>query len=321
MKQRVVVLGAGGFIGRRIVSALAACDWATPVAAGHSRPVGRPTGVETMMVDVTSAASLRPAFTGASAIVNCVAGNAATLVDGARVLFSVTASMQPPPRVVHLSTMSVYGSTTGLVDEAAALRGDLDVYSAAKTAAEQLSAGHPDVVHLRPGIVYGPESPLWSGLLGELLLARRLGDLGAAGAGVCNLVHVDDVAKAVLLTLRQPGIEGQAFNLSSPMAPTWNGYFQRYADALGAGPVRRISAARLAYELRLLGPLLKITELIAGRAGVRTPPPIRPWLTALCRHDIRLNVARAERALGLQWTPLDRGLRETAVWFRAARRP
>ena len=49
MKQRIVVLGAGGFIGRHIVSALAASDWAAPVAAAHRAAGGTP-GVETLQI-------------------------------------------------------------------------------------------------------------------------------------------------------------------------------------------------------------------------------------------------------------------------------
>ncbi|WZB74124.1 NAD-dependent epimerase/dehydratase family protein [Achromobacter insuavis] len=32
MKQRILVLGANGYVGRRVVAALAASDWAEPVA-------------------------------------------------------------------------------------------------------------------------------------------------------------------------------------------------------------------------------------------------------------------------------------------------
>jgi nucleoside-diphosphate-sugar epimerase len=249
-------------------------------------------------------------------VVNSIAGDGATIVDNARILFAVAGEQARPPRVIHLSTMSVYGSATGLVDERAPRRGDLGEYSSAKVEAERQAATHPNTVVLRPGIVYGPESPLWSELIGRLLLQRRLGDLGAAGDGICNLVHVDDVAAAVVAALRLAGIEGRAFNLSLPQAPTWNMYFARYAQALGAVPVRRIGSMRLGAELKLAGPLLKIGEALRIADGLRLPPPIRPWLIDQCRHAIQLDVQKAQDVLGMHWRTLDDGLRETAAWLQ-----
>jgi 2-alkyl-3-oxoalkanoate reductase len=155
------------------------------------------------------------------------------------------------------------------------------------------------------------------------LCSRRLGDLGEAGDGLCNLVYVDDVANAVASALHTPGIEARMFNLGMPSVPSWNDYFSQYARALGAMPVRRISGARLAIEQYCFAPPLKVLEL-AGRLGIAhrilPPPPIRPWLLETCRHRIGMAVTRAEEALGMQWTPLGEGLKVTADWFLAGAR-
>ena len=310
-RARIVVLGAGGFIGRRIVAALAAGDWAQPVAALRSpRPGG---DVEQVTVDATSADSLRAALAGADGVVNSIAGPPETLRANAEALFGLLPTLPRAPRVVHLSTMSVYGSATGRVGEDHPLRADLGDYGAAKAAAEALVPPAAGVVVLRPGIVYGPDSPLWSGLIGRLLLARRLGGLGAAGDGICNLVHVDDVAAACVLALRSDTLRGQACNLAVPEAPTWNGYFAAYAAALGVVPTPVIPPWRLALELKLYGPLLKLAELALREA--RVPPPIRPWLMAECRQRQQLVVRVALQRLGWQPRPLATGLAETARWF------
>ena len=77
------------------------------------------------------------------------------------------------------------------------------------------------VVMLRPGCVWGPGSDLWVGRIGRLLRSRRLGDLGAAGDGWTNLVHVDDVCKAAVaaLGLVQPRGEIRTYNLAAPDSP------------------------------------------------------------------------------------------------------
>lgn len=318
-QKRVLVLGASGFIGGHVVAALAASGWAVPIAASRRGAAAAAPAVQTRRLDARDPAAMAQALAGVDAVVNCVTGDADSIVGGARVLFSCAARLKPQPRIVHLSTMMVYGSATGTVDESAALLGDWDAYSAAKTEAEHLAKSCTDVVVLRPGIVYGPDSPIWSRGIGLWLQAGRLGDLGAAGAGYCNLVHVDDVVEAVLRSLRAPDIAGEAFNLSLSAPPTWNEYFQEYSRALGCTAVT-ISAPRLWTELNVLAPPLKVAQILAHklRLNWQPPAPIRPWLPRICRHPIRLDVGKAERQLGMRWRPLDAGLRQCAAALRGA---
>ncbi|HVO45965.1 MAG TPA: NAD-dependent epimerase/dehydratase family protein [Steroidobacteraceae bacterium] len=314
MSPRVLVLGGGGFIGRRIVTRL--CREATGriVAAGRRAPRNSDPGVESVALDATDARVVANGIADATAVVNCITGDPHTIVESARVLFEAAARCPRPPRIVHLSSMAVYGKQTGEMDESAPLRPDLNEYGAAKVAAEGFASRYAHAVSLRPGIVYGPDSPLWSGYIARLLMSGRLGDLGDEARGICNLVHVDDVAGAVVRSLSAANVTGKAFNLSMASPPTWNEYFCLYAHALGATPVKRISRTRLQWETKVLAPLLKVAE-VASRRSARVPPPIRPWLLELCRHSITLRSAAAEQALGVAWTPLQQGLAATAAWY------
>ena len=314
-RQRIVVLGASGFIGRRVLQMLAASEWAAPVGASRRAVSGTDHGVEMLALDATQGAALQAALKGAAGVVNCVAGDSDDIVAGARALFDAASRMTPVPRIVHLSTMMVYGTAVGDVDEGAPLKGDWDDYSAAKAEVERLSRSYGRVVNLRPGIVYGPHSPVWSGWIGQWLRQGRIGDLAEAGLGCCNLVHVDDVVEAVARGLRLPGIEGEAFNLSLSSPPTWNDYFRQYAEALGVA-VRPISHTRLMIEKYLLAPPLKMAQLAARFAPFDAPQPIRPWFLRLCGHAQRLDVRKAERELGMRWMPLEQGLRQTAAWLK-----
>jgi len=319
MTQRVLILGASGFIGWHLSAALARTDWALPVLASrHRLPHPTPGRSERVILDATDEGALASAVAQAAAVVNCIAGSAESMVASARALLAAAARAANPPRIVHFSSMAVYGSVPGEVDESIPLVPDRGAYGAAKIRIEELCSGQPNVLRLRPGIVYGPRSTQWSERIARWLLTHRIGDLGAAGDGYCNLVYIDDVVAAVLVALRAP--QGGVYNLAAPDPPTWNDYFVAYAKALGAVPARRISAHRLHLESKLLAPVLKAAELAARAArlrGLALPPPMPSSLLGLFRQRIRLNSAKASEQFGLRWTPLEEGLQRSAAWFQS----
>ncbi|GAA0505202.1 NAD-dependent epimerase/dehydratase family protein [Pigmentiphaga daeguensis] len=309
MKMRVLILGAGGFVGRRIVLSFKDSGWAEPVAA--IRGARADSGVETVTCHATYAESLARACAGVDAVVNGVAGSPQAMIATARALQAVQASRSAPLHIVHFSSMAVYGDALGDVTENHPLAQLAPAsYGGAKLAAEAALAETDRVCILRPGCIYGRGSPQWSVRIARLLAARRLGDLGPYGDGCSNLVHVDDVVAAVGSALRQ-GHEG-CFNLAMPNAPTWNTYFMRLARAMGAVPVRRIPAWQLAVERKLLAPPLKIWEIAHARLKLPSGPPVMsPALMYLWQQDIRLRSERATNALALAWTPLQEGLADS----------
>ena len=256
------------------------------------------------------------------AVVNCVAGDAGSIALGARMLAQAAASANCP-RVVHLSTMSVYGAREGVVDEADAPGPLLGWYDQAKRDAEQSLLGYAakggTVVMLRPGCVWGAGSELWVGRVGRWLRSGRLGDLGERGDGWSNLVHVDDVCIAAMRSLQLPLPPGstRAYNLAAPDSPRWNEYFMDLALAIEATPVRRLGPRRLAFDARVAGPVLHVARKLlrrAGRAG-QVPEPITPGLLGLWQRHLRLDPRAAARDLMIDWTPYPVALSEAAAWF------
>ena len=299
-KLRVLVLGAQGFVGRSLTAAFEGSDWAASVGGGQ---YGEATHGD-----------IRAALDASDLVVNAAHGRPAAIRAAADTLYDLAARLSTPPRIVHLSSMTVYGSAVGDIDESAELRADLGDYAAAHLAAERRAAGYPNCVVLRPGCEYGATCPEWSARIARLLIARRLGDLGAAGDGYCNLVYLDDLTEAILAALRIPGIQGQAFNLAMPDPPTWNEYFTLFARALRAVPLRRIGRRRLQLETKVWAPALRIAEIFARRLHLqgRTPAVLSPSLRRLCEQEIRLDSRKAEKLLGLRWTSLADGLARTA---------
>jgi 2-alkyl-3-oxoalkanoate reductase len=316
VKQSALVLGANGFIGRAVVARLARSNSVTPICGVRRRSIASAGAPEQRSVDALQAQSIAAAAGGVDCIVNCVAGDVATLVGSTRAILDVARNAGKPLRVIHLSSMAVYGSAVGRVDESAPLRGDLGAYSQAKVRAEEIAVSYPNVVSLRPGCVFGPRSDQWTVRYARLLLAWRLGDLGPAGDGQCNLVDVADVAEAVLCAIQDPGVSGRAFNLATLEALSWNEFLTRFAIALRAVPVRRIGARRLKIEGKLLAPPLKILEIFGGKIGARRlPPPIPNSLLRLMAQDIKLDSRRAQDDLGVHFKSVDQMLAETAQWY------
>lgn len=299
--MRVLVLGANGFLGRRLVAALAASGWAEPVAG-----VRQGEGTGRIVLDATDPAHVASAAAAVDAVVNCVSGSDDTIVAGARALFA-----GPNVRIVHLSSMAVYGDASGAVTEEAPLAGQ-GGYAGAKVAAEHLAQARGGVTLLRPGCIYGGGSPQWSRRIADLLHSRRIGDLGADGDGCSNVVHVDDVIAAILALLRDSSRDGVTLNLAMPNAPDWNEYFLAFALALGAVPIVSIPGWRVKLET-----LAAIPLKVAERAKLPVPPSIPPSLARLWRQDIRLDTRQMQAALPeVRWTRLDAGLREAAASLR-----
>jgi nucleoside-diphosphate-sugar epimerase len=316
-EHSVIVLGANGFLGRRVVQYLIDTPGFTPVAAVRTLPSNPAPGIVWRVCEATDPASVAKAAGGCAYAVNCVAGDAETMLAATRNLCAVPGLR----RVVHLSSMAVYGPATGLVDEAHPLDAGSGWYGEAKIACEAMmtrftEAGGEGVV-LRPGCIHGPNSEQWTTRIGRLLRRQRIGDLGPAGDGVCNLVYIDDVAAAVIAALQQPGVAGQAFNLGDPDPGTWNAYFMAFARAIGATPVRRITGRWLKIE-KLLAIPLKIGEIVAGRAGMRrfVPDPMPGSLMGLWRQDIQLDHKKADAYLAFQRTPPADALAKAAAWFK-----
>ena len=321
--MKVLVLGASGYIGTRLVQALSDSGWADPVAASRSAIPG----AHARRLDTTDALALEQALRGVDAVVNCVAGSAEAITRGATAL-AEAARRSGCRKIVHFSSMSVYGKLEGDLTEEAAKDSSIGWYARAKNAAEDamaaFAAGGGSVVILRPGCVWGPGSELWVARIARLLQAHRLGDLGAAGDGWTNLVHVADVCAAVLAALRQQPAEGstRVYNLAAPDSPRWNEYFVDLALQIGAVPVARIGPGQLLADTRLAAPPLKLLERAFQRTrgdARRVPEVFPPGLLSLFGRQLRLRSSRAEEELGVCWTSYPKGLAEAAQWWETAR--
>ncbi|HZU34728.1 MAG TPA: NAD-dependent epimerase/dehydratase family protein, partial [Gemmataceae bacterium] len=169
---RMLVTGASGFIGGRLVELLESQPGLELRALVHnpgsvSRLARLP--VEMCLGDLRSREDLSRAVAGCDTVVHCAYGSSgtdreswATTVDGTRNLVKA-ARQAGVKRFVHLSTIAVYGLRgTGTLDETTPPHPEAEPYSQAKTAAEKVvgQAAHEGLCAtiLRLANVYGPFS-------------------------------------------------------------------------------------------------------------------------------------------------------------------
>jgi nucleoside-diphosphate-sugar epimerase len=124
-------------------------------------------------------------------------------------------------RLIFASTCSVYGACDEILDERSALR-PLSLYARTKMESEKMLLSLADATFvptiLRFGTVYGLSGRPRFDLVVNLLAARAVkdGDIGIVGGEQWRpLVHVRDVAEAIVLTLQAPldNVRGQIFNV------------------------------------------------------------------------------------------------------------
>ncbi len=323
--MKVMVLGGRGFVGRAVVNQLVARgDTEVLIASRSANGQTAQERVKQLAVDSCDETGMVSALAGIDAVINCVTGDGTSISRGAEALVNA-AALAGMPRIVHLSTMSVYGSAQGVLGENTAMRDDLGWYGHAKIEAERHMNRYAtlggQVVILRPGVIIGPGSDPWVGRIARWLMTRHLADLGAMGDGPANLVDVDDVAQATVLALRHPlgNTKTAAFNLAAPDSPRWNEYFRDLTLTLNAGPLQRWGARRLKFEVLARGIPLKAIERICHKLNIsvgQLPEGIPPSLTGLWSQQVELNSELARESLSWTPRPYERTLQMSAAWIR-----
>jgi nucleoside-diphosphate-sugar epimerase len=267
---KVLVTGASGFLGGWVVECFDLNGW--PVRAGirswNSAVRLARRELDIVPCDILSIPQLRAALQDCSAVVHCAVGNERVTVEGTRNVMTVAADLKIA-RVVHLSSVAVYGAAVGNVTEKTPRTPSGNWYAKSKVAAEEICEdfirrGVP-ISMLRPSIVYGPFSYTWTTSFATRIASGRWGTLGKAGDGTCNLVYVTDVVQAIVRALHAPAAIGETFNVNGGDSLTWNEYFVRMNQALGYPPLRSLKPWRMAVKSRLLTPVRAAGRLALGR--------------------------------------------------------
>jgi nucleoside-diphosphate-sugar epimerase len=241
--KRIAILGAGGFVGARMVESLLLSGEMEVVPVIRTLRSAAPLarfGPIWKIADAGAEAQLAPVISGCDAVVNLTVGDLALMPGAAAATWQACRAARVP-RLVHLSSAEIYGQAEdpSLQDDSPPLTGHWMPYARAKIATEvRLRGLFPDpavaCVVLRPGLIWGPRSPWVEGPAAEL--SQGTAYLVGEGEGVCNLLHVDNLIASILATVRHPGGVSGCFNVADGEQINWRQYFEALAAEIAVNP-------------------------------------------------------------------------------------
>jgi nucleoside-diphosphate-sugar epimerase len=325
--MRALVTGATGFIGRHVAEALAErghevrCVVRRPEKAAGLAACG----LEVVPGDLGEPESLRAAAHGRDVIVHAAAqvgewGPRAAFDDanvaGTRHLLDAAEAMGVG-RLVHVSSVAVYGRRRGRIDEGMPCQRTGDRYVDTKVGAEDLvwqrhRAGALACAAVRPCVVYGPYDWKFVPRVAAGLQAGRIPLVGGGGLRA-PVVSVRDVADLVIECATHAAAAGEAFNCASTEAVTWKQVFEQVAELVGARAPRFSIPYPVAYAA---GAVLEAAYRLAGS---RTPPDITRFAAQVVGVPVEYDMTKAARLLS--WRPgvaFADGLAEAVAWLRSA---
>ncbi|HEX5385197.1 MAG TPA: NAD(P)-dependent oxidoreductase [Gemmatimonadales bacterium] len=324
--MHVLITGGTGFIGSRLterylaaghrVTALGQAN--TPAEAANIARL-REAGATVAEVSVTDPAPLAAATAGVDAIIHLAAAQhemhvpdahfRAVNVAGTRHVLDA-ALAGGVSRVVHGSTIGVYGDAAGRITEDTPCRPD-NIYGVTKLEGEKLARSYADrlsLVAVRIPEVYGPGDRRLLKLF-RAIQGRKFFNVGP-GVNLHHPMYVDDLAAALERLAAQSDTRGDVVLLAGPAPISTNDIVSAVAAAVGTAP------PGLRVPITPLLALATALELTLRPLGVQ--PPLHRRRMDFFRKSFSLDTARAA-ALGISPRVGFRdGARLTAQWYRGA---
>jgi nucleoside-diphosphate-sugar epimerase len=235
--MRVLLTGATGFTGGHVLDLL--------LAGGHDvMCFARPTsdtarlerrGVAWMVGDLADASSVVPALEGVDAVINV-----ASFTYGRGAGLASACQEAGVERAIIFSSTSIFTGVKPRTENP-------------KVQAEQLiKASGLRCTILRPTMIYGTHEDRNMCRLVSYLDRHVVIPILGSGEHLLQPVHVDDLARAVLLALENPASAGREYNVPGADALTYNQVVDTTARLLG----RKV--AKLHVPLRLAVAALKV---------------------------------------------------------------
>lgn len=302
--------GATGFVGGRLVAALAARG--DRVRALTRRTTGlealEASGAEVVRGDLADPASLAHAAEGVSLVFHAAARVSdwgprqaflAANVEGTRNLVDACREAGVA-RLVHLSSLTILGlprdgrvisETTPPMPPARD-----DFYTESKLEGERVvreahGRGALATTVVRPGAIWGPGDP---NVVPRIVRLLRRGAMPYVGGGrnLVGLVHVENLVRGLLLAGEVEAAAGELYHLTDGEEITAREAIDGIAEALG------VARPRVSLPFPVV---LAVAALVEGTSRVlrlRRPPPLTRYGARFVACHARYDLGKARRELG-----------------------
>lgn len=323
MAIRVLVTGATGFVGKRLVGTLLSRGLAV-VALCRRVPDASPAEwigeVRCVQGSLDDKEALSEAIEGADAVIHLAAQLGhwgtpresfyRTNVEGTRALVTLSLA-EGVGHFIHLSTVGVYGKLQTVPATESHPRNPVTVYGVTKYLSEEIvrSAATDGLraTILRPSHVYGP-GDLNTLPLMRLLKRMRLFCLVNGGDYMFQPLFVDDLADAIAACVLRAEVIGKEYVLAGPSVVTVRDYIRLVASVLGI----RVTTVTVPYAL--LRCLAICNEVVASLGGFQ-PLLSRSRLDFFAGHQW-FDTSNARRDFGFSpATDIKDGLIRTIRWY------
>jgi nucleoside-diphosphate-sugar epimerase len=316
-----LITGASGFIGGRLAERLIANGEDVRVMArNRSRlPNSITSNAEVIEGDLTHPESLTAAVAGIEVVYHCAANvhtwdtwenyQSANVTGVRNLLEAITRKAPDLRRLVHLSTVDVYGYPDTPCDEASPLDAGGFGYGESKLQGEKLirDSGLPWTI-LRPANVYGPGSPfVWR--IADTLKAGPM-VLISHGRAHAGLLYIDNLVDWMRWSSKAPAAIKECFNVRDDNDVTW----ARYIDRLKVG---------IEVRGRLIDLPFPVADVIAKtlstlyRLGLPGREPIlHPLLVRMFGRTCGHSAAKIWNASGMRGDMgFEKGMARSLAWY------
>lgn len=327
MNTKIIVTGATGFLGKKVVYALKRLKY-SPIALGRNRLIGEQFArdeIPFISVDLTNREETVKAFDGVAYVIHCAGLSSIWGPKSAFIAANVVAvenvveacQVHHIKRLVHISTPSLYFDYQNRYDLS-----EYDVfpkkfvndYASSKKEGEDLIQKAffegLSTVTLRPRGIFGPED---TSIFPRILSAmeKKMLPLVNEGKAFIDITYIDNVVDAIILAIEAKNVEGQSYNITNGEPKAFIELLQLLSDKLQLPLKTRNLSFNTAYYSA------KIVEGIYRLLHIKNEPPLTCYGVGLVSKSMTFDITKAKKELGYQpKISIDEGLGIFADWWR-----